>query len=124
MERGEGQKLLPFYFMGWVVCVADTAYQWLFTDTLNNAHTDPDGDFSEAEQITHTGALVIGTYDNFTKGDPSRFLRNLNDHMPTARQNELVFIPRTGHTYQQKEQELANHLLRIALHWRAASALQ
>ena len=44
--------------------------------------------------------------------------------MARMRQNELVFIPRTGHTYQQKEQELANHLLRIALHWRAASALQ
>lgn len=121
VERGEGQKLLPFYFMGWVVCVADTAYQWLFTDTLNNAHTDPNGDFSEAEQITHTGALFIGTYDNFTEGDPSRFLENLNNHMPTARQNELVFIPRTGHTYQQKEQELADHLLRIVGNWRQAA---
>lgn len=121
VERGEGQKLLPFYFMGWVVCVADTAYQWQFTTTLNNAHTDPNGDFSEAEQITHTGALFIGTYDNFTEGDPSRFLENLNNHMPTARQNELVFIPRTGHTYQQKEQELADHLLRIVGNWRQAA---
>lgn len=121
VERGEGQKLLPFYFMGWVVCVADTAYQWLFTSTLNNAHTDPNGDFSEAEQITHTGALFIGTYDNFTEGDPSRFLENLNNHMPTARQNEMVFIPRTGHTYQQKEQELADHLLRIVGNWRQAA---
>ena len=121
VERGEGQKLLPFYFMGWVVCVADTAYQWLFTTTLNNAHVEPDGDFSEAEQITHTGALVIGTYDNFTCGDPARFLKNLNDHMPTARENELIFIPRTGHTYQQKEQELADHLLRLVGNWRQSN---
>ena len=120
VERGEGQKLLPFYFMGWVVCVADTAYQWLFTPTLNNAHVEPDGDFSEAAQITHTGALVIGTYDNFTRGDPVRFLENLNNHIPTARQNELVFIPRTGHTYQQKEQELADHILRIVGKWQAS----
>ncbi|MBQ4422668.1 MAG: hypothetical protein II880_06235, partial [Schwartzia sp.] len=61
------------------------------------------------------------TYDNFTEGDPSRFLENLNNHMPTARQNELVFIPRTGHTYQQKEQELADHLLRIVGNWRQAA---
>ena len=120
VARGAGQKLLPFYFMGWVVCVADTAYQWLFTPTLNNAHVEPDGDFSEAAQITHTGALVIGTYDNFTRGDPVRFLENLNNHIPTARQNELVFIPRTGHTYQQKEQELADHILRIVGKWRAS----
>lgn len=118
---GKKSMSLPFYFMGWVVCVADTAYQWLFTTTLNNAHVEPDGDFSEAEQITHTGALVIGTYDNFTCGDPARFLKNLNDHMPTARENELIFIPRTGHTYQQKEQELADHLLRLVGNWRQSN---
>ena len=118
VERGDGQKLLPFYFMGWVTCVADTAYQWLFTPTLNNAHTEPDGDFSEAETITHTGALVIGTYDSFTDGDPSGFLQNLNDHMPTAKENRMIFIEKTGHTYQQKEQELADALLALVQDWR------
>ena len=118
VERGDGQKLLPFYFMGWVTCVADTAYQWLFTPTLNNAHTEPDGDFSEAETITHTGALVVGTYDSFTDGDPSAFLKNLNDHMPTAKENQMIFIEKTGHTYQQKEQELADALLKLVQDWR------
>jgi len=28
--------------------------------------------------------------------------------MPTANDNELVFVERTGHTYQMKEQEVAN----------------
>ena len=70
-----------------------------------------DGDFSQAEKITHTGALLIGTLDRFTYGDPSGFLRNINDHIPTAQQNKLIFIEGTGHTYQQKEQQLADILL-------------
>lgn len=70
--------------MGWVECIANTAYDWQFSGLLNNVHTAKDGDFSQAETITPTGALLVGTYDNFTDGDPSEFLRNLNAHMPTA----------------------------------------
>ena len=117
VERGEGQKMLPFPFMGWVPCVADTAYQWLFTSTLNNVHVEADGDFSEVSQITHSGALLIGTYDNFTYGDPAGFLSNINDHMPTARENKLIFIERTGHTYQRKEQEVADDILKLVKDW-------
>ena len=72
----------------------------------------------EVEQITHTGALLIGTYDNFTDGDPSGFLRNINSHMPTAEENRLLFIERTGHTYLQKQQELADKILQTILDWR------
>ena len=42
-----------------------------------NVHVEADKDFSQAEQITHTGALLIGTYDRFTYGDPAGFLRNI-----------------------------------------------
>lgn len=66
---------------------------------------------------THTGALLIGTYDNFTDGDPSGFLRNINSHMPTAVQNRLLFIERTGHTYQQKHQEVADKILQLIRDW-------
>lgn len=31
--------------------------------------------------------------------------------MSTASQNKLVFIKRTGHTYQQKQQEVADKIL-------------
>lgn len=120
VERGEGNKMLPFALMGWVPCLASTAYQWLFTNMLDNVHVEKDRDFSEAEQITHTGALVIGTYDNFTYGDPSGFLKNINDHIPTARENKLIFLERTGHTYQQKEQELADKLCALIDEWRTA----
>ncbi len=81
-------------------------------------HTSRNGDFSQAEKITHSGAMLVGTYDNFTDGDPSEFLRNLNDHMPTARENQLIFIEKTGHTYQGKNREVADDILQIVCEWR------
>lgn len=118
VTRGDGNKMLPFPFMGWVECIANTAYDWQFSGLLNNVHTAKDGDFSQASQITHTGALLVGTYDNFTDGDPSEFLRNLNNHMPTAADNSLLFIERTGHTYQGKNQEVADDILHQLQEWR------
>lgn len=118
VRYGQGDKILPFYFMGWVVCTANTAHDWL-SGMLDNVHTARDADWSQVKQITHTGALVIGTYDNFTDGDPSGFLKNINDHMPTAAQNKLVFIERTGHTYQKKHQEIADIVLSLAKGWTA-----
>lgn len=120
VERGDGDKLLPFPFMGWVECIANTAYDWQFSGVLNNVHTAHDGDFSQAEKIVHTGALLVGTYDNFTDGDPSDFLRNLNAHMPTAEQNKLIFIEKAGHTYQMKNQEVADDILAQLNEWRSA----
>lgn len=117
-ERGDADKMLPFLLMGWVECTVATAYDWVHSGLLNNVHTSPDGDFSQVSQITHTGALLIGTYDNFTDGDPSGFLRNINSHMPTAAHNRLVFIERTGHTYQQKHQEVADKILQLIRDWR------
>lgn len=117
-ERGESEQMLPFLLMGWVECTVGTAYDWVWSDMLNNVHTQSDGDFHQVSMITHTGALLIGTYDNFTDGDPSGFLRNINSHMPTADQNRLLFIERTGHTYQQKQQELADKILALLQGWR------
>lgn len=117
-EQGAGDKMLPFLLMDWVECIVATAYDWVHSGLLNNVHTSPDGDFSQAEQITHTGALLIGTYDRFTDGDPTGFLRNINSHIPTAAQNRLVFIERTGHTYQQKEQEVADKILELIKDWK------
>ena len=60
---------------------------------------------------------MIGGYDRFTYGDPEQFLKNINDHFPTAQQNQMIIIPKTGHTYQQKEQELADDILKIVQEW-------
>ena len=114
---GEGTQMLPFPFMGWVECIADTAYDWQFSGLLNNVHTAKDGDFSQAERITHTGAMLVGTYDNFTDGDPVEFLKNLNDHMPSAAENRLIFIEKTGHTYQGKHQEMSDLFLMQLKEW-------
>ncbi len=116
VRYGQGDKMLPFYFMGWVECTANTAYDWL-SDTLNNVHTEVDGDFSQVESITHNGAMVIGTYDNFTCGDSAKFLKNINAHMKTAAENKLIFIEKTGHTYQQKHQEIADIILETVQDW-------
>lgn len=118
VKRGDGDKMLPFPFMGWVECIANTAYDWYFSGLLNNVHTDRNGDFSQAEKITHSGVLLVGTYDNFTDGDPSEFLKNLNDHMPTAGENKLIFIEKTGYTYQGKNREVADDILQIVREWR------
>ena len=120
---GRGNEMLPFPFMGWVECIAYTAWDWQFSGLLNNVWTEPDGDFSQCGQITHTGALLIGTYDNFTNGDPAGFLRNINAHMPTARENKLIFIEKTGHTYQMKHQEVADRILAQLQEWRKDDAV-
>lgn len=117
MKTGREDGILPFDLLGWIHCTAATASDWVFSDRLNNVHTDPDGDFSQAEAIQQTGAMLIGTYDSFTDGDPVRFLQQLNAHMPSADQNRLIFIEKTGHTYQQKEQELADLLLELMETW-------
>lgn len=119
VDGGHGREMLPFPLLGWLPCLADTAHQWLFTDTLDNVHVEADRDFSQVAKIEHTGALVIGTFDRFTYGDPAGFLSNINDHMPTARQNQLIFIQKTGHTYQNREQELALSILDLVQGWQA-----
>ena len=85
--------------------ITDVAYE--IYEELSNGGMNADGmDF-------------IGTYDNFTYGDPAVFLRNINEHMPTAREKKLIFLERTGHTYQQKEQELADKLCELIQDWRS-----
>lgn len=117
VDNGDGNKMLPFPFMGWVECIANTAWDWQFSGLLNNVHTARNGDFSQAEKITHTGALLVGIYDNFTDGDPADFLKNLNSHMPSAKDNDLIFIEKTGHTYQHKHQEVADKILHQIQKW-------
>lgn len=117
VQEGRGEQMLPFYFMGWVECVARTAWQWLFTNWLNNVHLSDDADWSITEGVRHTGALLIGTYDNFAGGDPVSFLQRINRHIPTATQNKLIFIEKTGHTYQVKHQEVADDILKLMQDW-------
>ena len=116
--QGDGHRMLPFLLMGWVECTVATAYDWVCGHLLNNVHTQLDADFSQLAHITHTGALLIGTYDSFTDGDPAGFLQMINSHMPTAAQNRLIFIERTGHTYQQKHEELAQHIVQLFREWK------
>jgi hypothetical protein len=113
--------LLPFELLGWLPCVADTAYQWLYSEILDNVHDKKDADFSQVEKINKQGAMFIGTLDCFTKGNPVKFLKNINNHMGSSEYNQLIFIKGTGHTYQAKEQELADKMLAVVTNWQKQS---
>ena len=101
-----------------IECITRTAYDWVFNNILNNVHVEKDGDFSQINNIEHTGAMLIGTYDRFTYGDPSGFLENINNHTKHPKENKLIFIQQTGHTYQRKEKEVAQILLDLLNEWR------
>jgi len=60
--------------------------------------------------------IIIG--DTVSDGDPVEFLKNLNRHMATADQNHLIFIEKTGHTYQMKNQEVADLILSQIRKWK------
>lgn len=90
----------------------------MFDNIINNVHVETNKDFSQIELVQQDGAMFIGTYDQFTYGDPAKFLETINNHMQTAKQNRLIYIEKTGHTYQQKEQELADKLLAVLQAWR------
>ena len=117
VKNGNGGQLLPFELFGWLPATADTAQQWLDSPLLNNVHVEADGDFSQIANIRHTGALLIGTLDRFTYGEPRGFLENINAHFPHSAENALIFIEGTGHTYQRKEQETADALRDLVKNW-------
>lgn len=117
IDNGMGDKMLPFPFMGWAPMTAQTAWQWLWHNPLDNVHSDPDGDFSEVERIRQTGALIIGTYDRFSYGEPRAFIELINSHTLCPERNEVIFVEGTGHVYTEREQMLADIILRLARKW-------
>lgn len=119
VDAGRGGELLPFPFMGWAPMLAATAWQWLWKNPLDNVHSEPDGDFSEIARIRQTGALIIGTYDRFSFGEPRAFIELINAHTRHPEKNEVIFVEGTGHIYSQREQVLADILLRLARKWQA-----
>lgn len=51
VDNGDGNKMLPFPFMGWVECIANTAWDWQFSGLLNNVHTARNGNFSRQKEL-------------------------------------------------------------------------
>lgn len=119
VEYGRGGEMLPFPFMGWAPMLAVTAWQWLCKNPLDNVHSDPKGGFSEVGRIRQSGALIIGTYDRFSYGEPRAFIELINAHTQAPEKNEVIFVEGTGHIYSQREQVLADIVLRLARKWQA-----
>ena len=121
IKEYKGQKkddeLIPFLLFGWYECTIKSAYDWVYNNILDNIHYEKDGDFSQINNITHSGAMIIGTLDRLACGDPSGFLENINNHTKNKDKNKLLFIEKTGHVYQKKEQEIADLLLNLLNEW-------
>lgn len=117
-RAGQGMRRLPFRLFGWLSGTADTGAQWLTNQTLNNVHLEPRADFRQVAAIRHTGALVIGERDRFTRGNPVAYLQNINRHFRAAAQNDLRFIAATGHIYRHHEQDLADQVVALVRQWR------
>ncbi|MDE7153076.1 MAG: hypothetical protein K2O00_01360 [Muribaculaceae bacterium] len=120
VDNGKGDRMLPFQFMGWAPMIARTAWQWLWRNPLDNVHSDADGDFSEVERIRQSGALIIGTYDRFSYGEPKAFIELINSHMQRKAENEVIFVEGTGHVYTKREQMLAEIILSLVRKWIAS----
>ena len=118
IKNGKENEIIPFELLGWIQCTAKTAYNWVFNNIINNVHVEKNSDFSQINEINHKGAMLIDTYDRFTYGDPSGFLTNINNHTKYPKENKLIFIEKTGHTYQKKQQEVADIILKLIKEWR------
>ena len=117
-KTGKDDELIPFELFGWLQCITRTAYDWVFNNILNNVHIEINADFSQINNIEQSGAMLIGTYDRFSFGDPSGFLENINNHTKHPENNKLIFVPQTGQTYQGKQQEVAEILLNLINNWK------
>lgn len=109
MRHGKANEWMPFKLFRWQKGIYQTGWRWLTDNTLNNTSFN----FKQLAAIRHSGALIIGTHDGYTRIKPTNYLKNINQHMPTARENKLIFIENASHIYRGKEQELADKILNL-----------
>lgn len=117
VQNGAAAQRLPFKLFRWLSATATTGQRWLSDDTLNNVHPDRDGDFSQIASIQHRGALLIGTRDHFTGGQPRQYLLTINDHFQSPDENQVIYIANAGHIYRQHEDEVATKVLTTVERW-------
>lgn len=117
IRNGNQNKILPFKLFRWLTATANTAYQWLTNDIFNNTHIELRANFKDVYHMSQTGAMLIGTHDGFTRGDPVKYLENINNHTQNKDQNQLIFIDNASHIYRGKEQIVANNVLRQIKNW-------
>ena len=116
-EQKKDNEILPFLLFGWYQCNVKSAYDWVYNNKIDNIHYEKDADFSQIYNIIHSGGMIIGTFDRLACGDPKGFLENINNHTKNKDKNKLLFIEKTGHVYQKKDQEIADALLNLIIEW-------
>lgn len=108
---GNADEVMPFKLFKWQKGIIQTGWNWLTDNTLNNTHIETNADFKQVHAIKQSGALLIRTHDGYSRGNPERYLKNINNHMLKKDKNTLLFITDASHVYRNKEQEVAEKVL-------------
>ena len=108
-QKGKDDTFIPFELFGWLECITRTAYDWAYNNILDNVHVEKDADFSQINNIEQSGAMLIGTYDGFTYGDPSGFLENINNHTKNPKENKLIFVEKLVIHIKEKNKKLPKY---------------
>lgn len=104
IKDGKADEWMPFKLFRWQKGINQTGWYWLTDNTLNNTSFN----FKQLRAIRHSGALLIGTRDRFTRIGPVHYLKNINQQLMTAKENKLLFVKNASHIYRGKEQEVAD----------------
>lgn len=104
IRNGKANEWMPFELFRWQKGINQTGWNWLTDNTLNNTSFD----FRQLRAIKHSGDLLIGTHDGYTRTNPVHYLKNINQQLRTAKENKLIFIKDASHIYRGKEQEVAD----------------
>ncbi|WP_295730495.1 DUF1749 domain-containing protein [uncultured Limosilactobacillus sp.] len=117
LASGKEKQILPFRLFRWLTSTAGNAQRWLTDDTLNNVHSDQNGDYTQLANVNYTGVLLIGTYDRFAGNSPKNYLENINDHLPYSTDNKLIYIQNAGHIYRHQEDKVAQVIENLLQQW-------
>ena len=94
VRYGRGDKILPFYFMGWVLCTANTAHDWL-SGILDNTSGR---NFEQLEQIEHFWSVDNRNVRQFHGRRPCGLFKN-DKFAHADRAGEQINLHRAHGTY-------------------------
>lgn len=112
-EENKLDELLPIPFDNYNLYTARA-----FLDFIENKHAknlpvySKNGDWKQLKMIKQTGLYIMGEKDSFAFGDTLNHLQTINTN--SKKQNNVVtVIEDCGHTFRNKERELAYAILKF-----------
>lgn len=110
-EENKLDELLPIAFDNWNLYTARA-----FLDFIENKHSknlpihSKNGNWKQLKTIQQTGLFVMGEKDSFAFGNTLDHLQTINANSKN-KNNVVAVIDNAGHTFRNREQELANTIL-------------